>query len=336
MIPKHPLKGPFAQALTPGERITGFYLARRKQLEAFRDRAKGQFLTLILSDRSGDVVARVWDNAHEVEELFNEGDILKVQGDVEEYLGRTQVIVQKLRVAQADEYDLADFLPATERDVDAMLAEVEAVIARIANPHLNALVQHFYADPTFRSQLAQAPATRRVHHAYLGGVLEHLTDVLKLCDAVLGLYPELDADLLLTGALLHDIGKVREYSWAQEIEYTDEGRLIGHIVLSAEMVTAAIASLPDFPAELSLRVRHMLISQQGRYEWGSPRRPQTLEAIALHHVEDLSAQLNRFSGLLKSRRTPGQPWTEYDRLLGRQLYAGPEEEPSSEEAERME
>jgi 3'-5' exoribonuclease len=336
MTPKHPQKGPFAQALTPGERITGFYLARRKQLEPFRDRTKGQYLTLVLGDRSGDVIARVWENAHEVEELFNEGDILKIQGDVEEYLGRTQLIVQKLRVAQSDEYDLADFLPATERDVDAMLAEVEAVMARIANPHLAALVQSFYNDLAFRSQLAQAPATRRVHHAYLGGVLEQLTDVLKLCDAVLALYPELDSDLLLTGALLHGVGKVREYSWAQEIEYTDEGRLIGHIVLSAEMVAAAVAALPDFPTELGLRVRHMLVSQHGRYEWGSPRRPQTLEAIALHHIQDLSAQLNRFSGLLKSRRTSGQSWTEYDRLLGRQLYAGPEDEPANEDTERVE
>ena len=334
MTPKHPNKGPFVHDLAPGERVTGFFLARRKQLEPFRDRSKGMFLTLILGDRTGEVVARVWENAPEVDALFNEGDVLKVQGAVEEYLGRTQLIVQKLRLAQPEEYDLADFLPATERDVPAMLAEVDDNIARLADPHLAALARYFYDDPQFRAQLAQAPATRRVHHAYLGGVLEHLTDTLKLCEAVLGLYPELDADLLRTGVLLHDLGKVREYNWESEIEYTDEGRLLGHIVLGAEMVAAAIAALPDFPPELSLRLRHMLASQHGRYEWGSPRRPQTLEAIALHHLTEMSAQLNRFSGLLKSRRAPGQPWTDYDRLLGRQLYAGPED--GGEESERVE
>jgi 3'-5' exoribonuclease len=335
MTAKHPHKGPFIRDVTPGERIIGYYVARRKQLESFRDRSKGVFLTLILSDRSGELLARVWENAPDIEAQFEEGEVVKVQGDVEEYLGRTQVIVQKLRPARPDEYDLADFLPATERDVPAMLAEVDAAIARLTNPHLVALVTHFHANAEFRGRLAQAPATRRVHHAYLGGALEHLTDMLKLCETVLSLYPELDGDLLRAGALLHGVGKVREYAWDGEIEYTDEGRLIGHVVLSAEMVAAAIAALPDFPAELGLRVRHMLVSQHGRYEWGSPRRPQTLEAIALHHLEELSAQLNRFSGLLKTRRAPGRPWTEYNRLLGRQLYAGPDEE-SADEAERAE
>jgi 3'-5' exoribonuclease len=335
MTPKHPQKGPFLRELRPGDRITGFYLARRKQLEPFRDRSKGQFLTLILSDRSGELLARVWDNALDVEATFNEGEVVKVQGDVEEYLERTQLIVQKLRPAEGNEFDLADFLPATERDVAAMWAEVDAVIARIKDPHLLALVNHFYGDPALRAQLAQAPAARRVHHAYLGGLLEHLTDVLKLCDSLINLYPMLNADLLYTGAVLHDLGKLREYTWAHEIDYTDEGRLIGHIVLSAEMVAGAIAQLSDFPAELSLRVRHMLVSHHGRYEWGSPRRPQTLEAIALHHIEEMSAQINRFSGLLSARRDPSQPWTDYDRLLGRQLYAGPGDDLSIEETSQM-
>lgn len=330
MTSPHPQKGPFVAELRAGDRVVGFYLVHFKQLEPFRDRSKGSFLTLILRDRTGDILARVWEGAPELAETFDEGDLVKVAGDVEAYLGRTQLIVHKLRRAQPDEFDLADFLPSTTRDVDAMLAQVQAAIGRIENPHLAALTRRFHDDPDFRARLARAPASRRVHHAYLGGLLEHLVDVLTLCDSILAIYPEINRDLLLTGALLHDIGKVREYTWERAIDYTDEGRLLGHIVISAQLVAEAIARLPAFPEELRLRVEHMLVSHHGRYEWGSPRRPQTLEALALHHVETLSAQLNRFSALL--RRTPGQPWTPYDRLLGRQLYAGHPDELEADDA----
>jgi 3'-5' exoribonuclease len=182
----------------------------------------------------------------------------------------------------------------------------------------------------------QAPAARRVHHAYLGGLLEHLVDVLTLCDTVISLYPGLNADLLRAGALLHDVGKLREYDWSRDIEYTDEGRLIGHIVIGVELVSDAIQHIPDFPEDLRLRVRHMLVSQHGRHEWGSPIRPQTLEAIALHHVENLSAQVNRFHSLLAARREPGAAWTMYDRLLGRQLYAGQDDDLNITESSQLE
>jgi 3'-5' exoribonuclease len=336
MEPKHPQKGAFLVDLKPGERVTAFLLVRYKQLEPFRDRSKGEFLTLMLGDRTGQMLARVWEGAAELAETFDEGDVVKVAGDVEEYLGRAQLIVQKLRPAREDEYDLADFLPATEKDVDALMARVQAAIDGIQNPHLAALVRHFYDDPDFRARLRQAPAARRVHHAYLGGLLEHLAEVLALCDAVLQLYPAINADLLRAGALLHDVGKLREYAWERDIDYTDEGRLIGHIVIGAEMVSRVMETLPDFPEELRLRVRHMLVSHHGRYEWGSPARPQTLEAIALHHVEELNAQVNRFQTLLAARREPGQAWTEYNRLLGRQLYAGRDDDLSIEEASQME
>lgn len=336
MNPKHPQKGHFILDARPGERVTGFFLVRHKQLEPFRDRSKGEFLTLMLGDRTGQLLARVWEGAAELAETFEEGDVVKVAGDVEEYLGRTQIIVNKLRRANEGEYDLADFLPATQKNVDDLWAAVQSAIDGIANSHLAALVRHFYDDPDFRAQMSQAPAARRVHHAYLGGLLEHLAEVLALCEAVLHLYPAINADLLRTGALLHDVGKLREYAWERDIDYTDEGRLVGHIVIGAEMVSGAMESLPDFPEELRLRVQHMLVSHHGRYEWGSPARPQTLEAIALHHVEELNAQVNRFQSLLAARREPGQAWTDYDRLLGRQLYAGRDDDLSIEEASQME
>ncbi|MCP4387623.1 MAG: HD domain-containing protein, partial [Gammaproteobacteria bacterium] len=176
----------------------------------------------------------------------------------------------------------------------------------------------------------QAPAARRIHHAYLGGLLEHTLEVLQLCNTVLDIYPKIDRSLLLTGALLHDIGKLREYVWDFDLDYSTEGRLLGHIVMTDEMITDALAGMPEFPPELILRLRHMLLSHHGRHEWGSPRRPKTLEAIALHHIENLDAQINRFHLLIQSAPT-GEPWTTYDRLLGRHLYAGDDDELTIEE-----
>lgn len=319
-------KGPFVADLQPGERITSFFLVRHKQLEPFRDRTRGEFLTVILADRTGQVLARVWEGAAELAELFAEGDVVKVAGEVEEYLGRTQVIVQKLRKAASGEFDLADFRRASPKNVADMQAAVRAAVDSVADPHLSALLRHFFDDPEFQTSFSQAPATRRLHHAYLGGLLEHTCEVLALCQSARALYPELDADLLVAGALLRDIGKTVEYSWQIDLEITDAGRLVGHLVLGDEMVSQAIGALPDFPPDLSLRLRHLLVSHHGRYEWGSPRRPATLEAITLHQIEELTAQISRFQGVLASRREPGEAWTAYDRLLGRQLYAGRRDE----------
>lgn len=322
MSTKHPLKGALIADLRPGQRITAFFLVRHKQLEPFRDRSKGEFLTLIFGDRTGQVLARVWDNAPELAQTFEQDDIVKVAGDVEEYLGRMQLIVHKLRRANDDEYDLGDFLPASEKDLAALLAEVQSAISALQDPHLADLVRYFYDAPDFLTRFRQAPAARRLHHAYLGGLLEHTAEMLTLTETVLRLYPELHGDLLRTCVLLHAVGKLREYKWVRDIEYTDEGRLIGHAVLVDELVTDALTHFPTFPAELRLRLRHALLSYRGRYEWGAPRQPMTLEAAALHYIENLNAQLSRFRDLLAARRDAEQPWTEFDRLLGRHLYAG--------------
>lgn len=324
-------KRAFVEDLRPGDRVTGFFLVRQKQLEPFRDRSKGEFLTLILSDRTGQVLARVWEGAAALAETFAADDIVKVAGDVEEYLGRTQLIVQRLRPAQPNEIDLADYQPTTQHDTAAMLASVQAAVDGLRDPHLSALAHHFYDDPEFLALLQQAPASRRLHHAYLGGWLEHLTQVLALCQAVLALHPELNGDLLRSGALLLSAGSLREHTWTRDIDLTDAGRLLGQVVLGDEAVSAALAQMPDFPPELALRVRHMLASHRGRYEWGAARPPMTLEAIALHHIENLNAQISRFRDLLAVRREPDQPWTSFDRLLGRQLYAGYEDEAGAAE-----
>ena len=251
-------KGAFVGDLRPGDRVTGYFLVRQKQLEPFRDRSKGEFLTLMLADRTGQILARVWEGAPAAAETFALDDIIKVSADVNEYRGRPQLIIQRLRRAAEDEIDLSDFVAATTRDSGAMLAEVAAAVDSLRDPNLAGLVREFYDDPDFQDALAQAPASRRLHHAYLGGWLEHLTQMLAIGQTVAALHPELDRDLLTAGTLLLSAGKLREYTWLRDIDYTDAGQLLGQVVLGDEAVAAAIARQPDFPAELALRLRHIL------------------------------------------------------------------------------
>ena len=330
------MKEQFVSDLKEGERVLSFFLVKHKQFEYFRDRTRGQFLTLSLSDKTGQMLARVWEKAPELAETFEEGDVVKVLGEVEEYLGRLQVIVARLRPAKEDEYELEDFLPHTERDIEKMLATVRETIASVENPHLRTLLDKFFGDEEFVAAFSRAPAARRIHHAYLGGLLEHTVEVIALCQTVLTLYPQINRDLLLTGALLHDVGKTKEFTYQRDIDYSDEGRLLGHVVLSEQMISERMADIPDFPPELALRLRHLVVSHHGRYEWGSPRRPKTLEACALHYIENLDAQVNRFAQIIAARRDTTKPWTEYDTLLGRYLYAGREEELAVEEAGPLE
>ncbi len=317
----HPEKGPYLHELRPGEHFIGFYTLRSKQLETFRDASRGVYLTLVLSDRSGQMIARVWENAEDMDRQVLQGEVVKVEGDVEEFREQIQAIVLRMRSANPDEFDHRDLVQSSTRDHDQMISQLNAYMDQISNPDLRALVDFIFSQPGLIDRFSQAPAARRIHHAYLGGLLEHTLEVLAVAGTVIQLYPSIDPDLLLTGVLLHDIGKIREYRWDIDLDYSDEGRLLGHIVMGDELVRDALANFPDFPAELGLRLRHMLIAHHDRLEWGSPKRPVTVEAIALHHIENLSAQINRFQSLLEERPT-GEAWTTYDRLLGRQLYGG--------------
>lgn len=326
----HSEKGPFVRDLRPEERFMGYYLLRRKRLEPFRDPSRGYFLTLIVSDRSGQILARVWEGAEEVDAELVQSEVVKIDGETEIYHDRTQIKVLRVRPASPKEYDIRDMLPSSKRDPQEMLDSLQTFIAQIDDIHLSALVDAFYKDQNFLRQFSQAPAARRIHHAYIHGLLEHTWEILTLAQSLIALYPQINRDLLFTGALLHDIGKLREYRWELDIDYTDEGRLLGHIVMTDEMVTGALSALPDFPPELAVQVRHMLISHHGRYEWGSPRRPKTLESIALHHIENLSAQVNRFQSLIESRPA-GEDWTGFDLFLRRQLYTAGDDDLNIEE-----
>ena len=318
----HPEKGPFLNQLQVGDRFIGFYVLRSKNLDQFRDPGRGHYLTLIIGDQTGTAVAHVWEGAEKVADSLSEKSIIKVDGDVENYQGRKQVRVLQVRNAKEGEYDLRDMLRASLRDPEVMFADVLDFIELIKDESLRKLVDFFFLDQSFQERLKQAPAARTIHHAYLGGLLEHLQDVMRIAETVIELYPQIDPDMLRTGALLHDMGKLREYVWDFDIDFSDDGRLLGHITMADEMITDALASMPDFPEELALRLRHMLLAHHGRLEWGSPRAPMTLEAIALHHIDNLDAQINRFSTLLEQRDVDDERWTPYERSIDRKLFIG--------------
>ncbi|MGD2252088.1 MAG: HD domain-containing protein [Anaerolineales bacterium] len=329
-------KGPWVKDLKPGSRFVGVFLARDATLESFRQPSRGNYLRLNLRDRTGWLPARLWENPERMACLLEKPTAVKLEGEVEMYRQRPQVRILRIRVAKEDEYDLAELIPFTERDLDAMMKAVDAEVTALEDPHLSALVRSFYADPDFRHRFAEAPASLHLHHPYQGGLLEHVYETLALSKPIFNLFPEIDRGLLTAGILLHDLGKLEEYHWQPDIEMTDDGRLLGHVMLGAEMVAAAIEKISGFPKQLATCLQHMMLSHHGRYDWGSPRLPMTLEAAALHHLENMDAQLSLFRVLLREAKEQGKTWTRYQRLLQRSLFAPPEtsDSPSDSPAEQ--
>lgn len=278
------------------------------------------YLTLRLMDRTGEVDAKVWDNADEVGALFDRNDFLSIRAKASVYLGKMQLIVSELKRVPEETVELADFLPETERDIQAMVAELQLLIGTVKDPDLGRLLSSFFQDPELLAQYRVAPAAKGMHHVYLGGLLEHSLAVAKLVDAIVPLYTGLNRDLLIAGALLHDIGKVREMTYLRCFDYSDEGKLIGHITIGVEMLQERVAKLAGFPVELGMLLKHMILSHHGQYEYGSPKRPKTLEATILNYLDDLDSKINGIRTHI--RKEPDNPsrWTTYHRLYDRYFF----------------
>jgi 3'-5' exoribonuclease len=315
-------KGPWVADLAAGTEFVGFYVARNPRLVDFRDPGRGKYLRMQLLDRTGVIDARLWDGAEGLFDEVKEGGPVKVAGGVETFREELQVNVRRLRRALREELDMADFVRVTGRDPAAMWEVVMQAVGGIEDADLAAVVRRFYADPHWTSRFIEAPAARRIHHAYRSGFLEHVYELLVLARPLLDLYPEVDRDLLCAGILLHDIGKLEELDWGWDTDLTLEGHLVGHIVLGARRVATAIDAIDGFPKARAAELLHLVVSHHGRLEWGSPRQPKSIEAVALHHLDNLDAQVNRIKLLTETARTNGDPWTQYDRLLGRSLYSG--------------
>ncbi|MCP4666329.1 MAG: CRISPR-associated endonuclease Cas3'' [Deltaproteobacteria bacterium] len=299
--------------ITEKDRIQGSYLVKEKRMGTTRNGKP--FISMTLADRTGDVEAKVWNRAQELSALFEQGHILDVEGDAESFRGRIQINISGLKVSTR-QADPGLFLESAPGDATKEMTTLREILRGVKNDHLKALIQGFLEDKAFLTQFKKAPAAKRFHHSYVGGLLEHTLSLCKMAAQVAGHYPELDRDLLVTAAFLHDIGKTRELKADLQIDYTDEGRLLGHVVLGAAMVDEKLYHLKDFPQELALRLKHLILSHHGEYEFGSPKRPKFLEAFALHLIDDLDAKMNGISRFMQKDRREGD-WTEFNRMFER-------------------
>ncbi|MGA3129762.1 MAG: HD domain-containing protein [Terracidiphilus sp.] len=273
-----------------GKLFDGFFLVLSKQQRTTKQNKA--YLNLMLGDKTGQIEARVWElNDPRIAKDFDRGDMVKVRGGVSRYDDRTQLKVDQLRKTLAGEADKLDMLPATTRDVGELWAQMDATVASLTNPDLERLLKTLLGDAELAQAYREAPAARQLHHAWLGGLLEHVVSLLGLAERVAAHYPLLDRDLLVTGVILHDIGKIRELEWETGFDYTIEGVLLGHIQMGVGLVEKTIAGLPDFPDRLRTLVLHMVLSHHGKLEFGSPKLPMIPEALALNFIDDFDAKM---------------------------------------------
>jgi 3'-5' exoribonuclease len=302
------------------ETVTSYFALASLQV---RERKQGgQFLALILSDKTGTMEARMWEEFADALASCGEGCYVKAQGVISRYQGKFQITLQKLRFAAESEIDAADYQPATKFDVDEMWSELRGYVSAFANEDLKRLVFAFLDDEAIGAAYRTAPAAKVLHHAWLGGLLEHVLTLVRVCLATVPFYPEVDPDLLVTGAILHDIGKIRELSWKSSFAYTLEGQMIGHISIAQGMLREKLQVLQPFPERLRVLVEHMILSHHGKYEFGSPKLPMTPEAILLSALDDLEAKMQNMRaefGKELANGKPGTGMTEWVRSMERPL-----------------
>jgi 3'-5' exoribonuclease len=278
------------------------------------------YMTLKLMDKTGEIEGRVWDNVDELSAIFERDDFIAIRCKASVYLGKMQLVISELVRVPDERVQLADFLPESDRSVAEMEQELAALLASFTDPHLKALMDAFFGDAELMALYRIAPAAKGMHHVYLGGLLEHSLAVARLVDVIIPLYGGLNRDLLVAGALLHDVGKVREMTYQRSFDYTDEGKLLGHITIGVEMVQERIAAIPGFPAELGMLLKHMLLSHHGQYEYGSPKRPKTVEATILNYLDDLDSKINGIRTHLRKETESQSRWSSYHRLYDRYFF----------------
>jgi 3'-5' exoribonuclease len=314
----------FVQQMADGDGVEETYLVADKQYRA--NRQGSLYIQLELRDRTGTIGARLWNAPETLFRSFETGDFLRVKGKVQLFQGALQMILSHLERVADDRVELADFLPHTDKDVGKLYDRLQTLLRGLGEPHLRALAESFLMDADLMRDFCRAPAGVRMHHAYVGGLLEHVVTLLEVADRVAPLYPELNRDVLLMGVFLHDAGKVRELAFDRGFAYTDEGQLVGHIVLGVELLAqkarqAAELTGEPFPAELLLRLRHLVVSHHGTMEFGSPTVPMTPEAIALHYLDNLDAKVHSFTREIREDRG-SSAWTPYSNQNQRRLFKG--------------
>ncbi len=315
----------FIKQLTSEQSVDQVFLASEKQLRS--NRQGNLYLQLRLSDRSGSVDARMWNANEEKAALIANGDYVRVKGTTQLFQGAIQLIIKHISKVAATEVDEADFRLLPESEIETLRGQLVANLQSIQEENLRAIADAYLCDEVFMDKFCRAPAGVKNHHSHQGGLLQHVVQLCHLVTRISDLYPELDSDLMLLGAFLHDSGKVDELGYERDLHYTDVGQLLGHIVIAISMLDAKLADLAEsqgrsFPEELLLRLKHLIVSHHGATEFGSPTVPMTVEAIALHHLDIFDARINQFEQLLRDDANVESSWTQYHPNLGRKLFKG--------------
>ena len=312
----------FINTLREGETIRGIYLCKTKRTAETRNGKP--YDNLLLQDKTGTLDGKIWDpNSGGIAD-YDEMDFVEVLGEVINYNNNLQLNIKQLRKPYEDEYNPADYMPTTDKSVDGMYEELTAYIRQISNKYLRQVLEFYYIkDEAFIKKFKAHSAAKTVHHGFSGGLLEHTLSVTRMCDYFATSYSILNRDLLLSSAILHDIGKVKELSDFPDNDYTDEGQLIGHIVIGVEMIDDAIRSIPDFPVKLAHELKHCIVAHHGELEYGSPKKPALAEAVALNMADSTDAKLQTLTELFKGKT--GTEWLGYNRLFESNLRRASED-----------
>src|SRR5712692_4988459 len=297
--------------------ITSSFVVVSKQV---KPKKTGEpYLALTLGDRTGQIEAKMWDNVEEFIDVFEQDDFLKIKGLINKYKNRFQLTIHKLRRMQDAEVDFSDYLPKTSKDIDELWQTLTAFVGTFENQHLKSLVELFLADPEIVERYRIAPAAKSLHHAYIGGLLDHVVSLFRSCDLLCRNYPQVNRDLLLTGAFLHAVGKIHELTYNRSFSYSTRGQLLGHMIIELEMLQTKLDLLPGFPADLKTLLEHLIISHHGQYEFGSPKLPMFPEALMLHYLDDLDSKMEAMRAHFEREAELEGPWTGYNVSLGRPL-----------------
>ena len=311
------MKSPYVNELEPNKLITTSFLVHSKEI---RQKKSGElYLSLLLADRTGELDAKMWDNVAEVMDTFDRDDFIRVKGLLQIFQNRPQLTVHKIAFVADAEVDFGDYFPASARDRDEMFRALLGWIETVSNPHLKRLLETIFADQRIALAYRTAPAAKSVHHAWIGGLIEHVLSLCELSKLTAGHYPDIDFDLLLTGVILHDIGKIDELSYARGFSYTTEGQLLGHIVIGMRIIEEKLRDVPDFPAPLRDLVLHMMLSHHGELEFGSPKVPMFAEALLLHHLDNLDSKMECVRRLVERDHLVEGVWTGYSSALDRSV-----------------
>jgi 3'-5' exoribonuclease len=311
------MKSPYIKELEPNQVVSTFFLVQNKEI---RQKKTGEpYLSLSLTDRTGELDAKMWDNVVEVMETFERDDFVKVKGLIQIFHNRPQMTIHKMRRVGDHEVEFADYFPASERNPDDMLAELRGIVAGMTNAHLRGLLNALLDDPEIARRYKIAPAAKQIHHAYLGGLIEHVLSLCGMARLAASHYRSIDLDLLLSGVVLHDVGKIYELSYERGFSYSTEGQLLGHITIAMRLVADKLAAMPDFPPRLRTLVEHMILSHHGRLEFGSPKLPQFPEALLLHYLDDLDSKMECMRQIVDRDRQVEGLFTGYSASMERSI-----------------